>query len=119
MARTPERRQTFSRLMDEHALGLRRLAGAYLSDPAAREDLFQEIAVAAWTSFRGSAGDRRPILYATPLILIRLFLAAEKWRVFATSAHCTLDEWLRLSETSFTIRCPAPAGTGESVPPLR
>jgi len=61
MADTPERRQTFFRLMDEHRLALRRLARAYLSDPAAQEDLFQEIALAVWAGipgFRGDASER-------------------------------------------------------------
>jgi RNA polymerase sigma-70 factor (ECF subfamily) len=61
MIDTSERRATFSRLMEEHGVALRRLAGAYLSDPATREDLFQEIVLAVWTGlpgFRGEASER-------------------------------------------------------------
>ncbi len=51
----------FSRLMEEYGVALRRLAGAYLSEPVSREDLFQEIALAVWTGipgFRGDASER-------------------------------------------------------------
>ena len=61
MATTSERRETFSRLMAEHGVALRRLAGAYLSNPAACDDLFQEIALAVWNGipgFRGEASER-------------------------------------------------------------
>ena len=61
MADTSERQETFSRLMEEYGAALRRLAGAYLSDPAGREDLFQEIALAVWTGipgFRREASER-------------------------------------------------------------
>ena len=61
MADMAERRALFARLIDEHGASLRRLAAAYLSDPTAREDLFQEIALAIWTgipSFRGEASER-------------------------------------------------------------
>ena len=40
---------------------LRRLAGAYMEQPADREDLFQEIAVALWQAiprFRGESSER-------------------------------------------------------------
>jgi RNA polymerase sigma-70 factor (ECF subfamily) len=56
-----ERREMFSRLIEQHGVALRRLAGAYLSNPAAREDLFQEIALAVWSGlpgFRGEASER-------------------------------------------------------------
>ena len=61
MAGEAERRETFSRLIEQYGVALKRLAGAYLSDPAAREDLFQEIALALWNgipSFRGEASER-------------------------------------------------------------
>jgi RNA polymerase sigma-70 factor (ECF subfamily) len=61
MAGETERRETFSRLMEKYGVALRRLAGAYLADPAAREDLFQEIALAVWIGipgFRGEASER-------------------------------------------------------------
>ena len=61
MAGEAERRKTFSRLMREHGAALKRLAAAYLSDLGAREDLFQEIALALWNGipgFRGDASER-------------------------------------------------------------
>lgn len=61
MAETSERRAAFARLMEEYGVALRRLAGAYLRDAAARDDLFQEIALAIWTGlpgFRGEASER-------------------------------------------------------------
>lgn len=61
MAEEGERRERFSRLMEEYGVALRRLAGGYLSDSAGREDLFQEIALAIWTGlpgFRGEASER-------------------------------------------------------------
>jgi RNA polymerase sigma-70 factor (ECF subfamily) len=54
-------RDCFLRLMGEYEPALRRLAGAYLEQPADREDLFQEIAVALWKAlpgFRGEASER-------------------------------------------------------------
>ena len=47
--------------MEDYGVALKRLAGAYLNDPAAREDLFQEIALALWNGipgFRGEASER-------------------------------------------------------------
>lgn len=61
MAGDAQRRETFSRLMQEYGVALKRLAAAYLSDTAAREDLFQEIALAVWNGipgFRGEASER-------------------------------------------------------------
>lgn len=48
----------FLRLIVEYEPALRRLAGVYLRQPADREDLFQEIAVALWQAiprFRGES----------------------------------------------------------------
>lgn len=61
MGEKADRRETFSRLMGEYGVALRRLTAAYLRDPAARDDLLQEIALAIWTgipSFRGEASER-------------------------------------------------------------
>jgi RNA polymerase sigma factor (sigma-70 family) len=55
------RRDAFIRLMDQFEPALRRLTGAYAAQPADREDLFQEIAVALWQAipkFRGDASER-------------------------------------------------------------
>lgn len=55
------RRDTFLRLMDEYEPALHRLTGAYSAQPADREDIFQEIAVALWQAipkFRGEASER-------------------------------------------------------------
>lgn len=43
-----DRHEVFLRLIAEYEPALRRLAGGYLRQPADREDLFQEIAVALW-----------------------------------------------------------------------
>jgi len=54
-------RETFLRLVDQYEPALQRLAGAYLDQPADREDLFQEIAVALWQAiqrFRGESSQR-------------------------------------------------------------
>ena len=54
-------RATFLRLLDEFEQPLRRLTAGYASEPADREDLFQEIAVAIWGAipdFRGESSER-------------------------------------------------------------
>ena len=54
-------RETFLRLMAEYRGALARLASAYLTDPADRDDLVQEIATAIWQAiprFRGDASER-------------------------------------------------------------
>lgn len=54
-------RTAFLRLMEQHQPALGRLAGAYLPDPADREDLLQEIAAAIWVAiphFRGQSSER-------------------------------------------------------------
>jgi RNA polymerase sigma-70 factor (ECF subfamily) len=54
-------RETFLRLMDEYQGALARLASAYLSDSADRDDLVQEIATAIWQAiprFRGESSER-------------------------------------------------------------
>lgn len=47
----------FSRLFESYQAALRRLVGAYASNPADREDLLQEIAVGIWQSLPGFRGD--------------------------------------------------------------
>ena len=54
-------RETFLRLMAEYRGALARLASAYLTEPADRDDLVQEIATAIWQAiprFRGDASER-------------------------------------------------------------
>jgi RNA polymerase sigma-70 factor (ECF subfamily) len=54
-------RETFLRLMAEYRGALARLASAYLTDPADRDDLVQEIATAIWQAiprFRGDSSER-------------------------------------------------------------
>ncbi|MGD0616932.1 MAG: sigma-70 family RNA polymerase sigma factor [Bryobacteraceae bacterium] len=54
-------RETFLRLMEEFQGALARLASAYLSDSADRDDLVQEIATAIWQAiprFRGESSER-------------------------------------------------------------
>jgi len=56
-----ERNATWLRLMEQYRAALWRLANSYEADPAAREDLFQEIALAVWEAipgFRGESGER-------------------------------------------------------------
>ncbi len=56
-----EQKAVFTRLMDEYAPAMRRLAGVYARTLADRDDLFQEIAAAVWTAiprFRGEASER-------------------------------------------------------------
>ncbi len=48
-----EREARFSRMLDEHGGALRRLAASYERDPARREDLVQEIALAIWQALPG------------------------------------------------------------------
>ena len=51
----------FTRLLGAHSAALRRLCAAYMQDPADRQDLFQEIAVALWTAlprFRAQSSER-------------------------------------------------------------
>jgi RNA polymerase sigma-70 factor (ECF subfamily) len=54
-------RAAFEDLLRRYAAPLRRLAWSYVHDPAGREDLFQEIAMALWTAlprFRGESSER-------------------------------------------------------------
>jgi RNA polymerase sigma factor (sigma-70 family) len=54
-------RETFLRLIEQYQPPVRRLAGAYLQQPADREDLVQEIAMAIWQAipnFRGESSER-------------------------------------------------------------
>ena len=53
--------ESFLGLMEQYEQALRRLVGAYVTQTADREDLFQEIAVAVWQAipkFRGDASAR-------------------------------------------------------------
>jgi RNA polymerase sigma factor (sigma-70 family) len=54
-------RVAYEGLLRRYAAPLRRLAWSYERDPIAREDLFQEIAMALWTAlprFRGESSER-------------------------------------------------------------
>jgi len=54
-------RAAYEELLRRYVTPLRRLAWGYESDPAGREDLFQEIALALWTAlprFRGDSSER-------------------------------------------------------------
>ena len=54
-------RQAYEELLRRYVTPLRRLAWSYERDPAGREDLFQEIAMALWTAlprFRGDCSER-------------------------------------------------------------
>ena len=56
-----DHRAAYEDLLRRYVTPLRRLAWSYESDPAAREDLFQEIAIALWTAlprFRGESSER-------------------------------------------------------------
>jgi RNA polymerase sigma-70 factor (ECF subfamily) len=56
-----DHRAAYEDLLRRYVTPLRRLAWAYESDPASREDLFQEIAMALWTAlprFRGDSSER-------------------------------------------------------------
>lgn len=51
----------FERVVQQYGAGLRRLANAWERDPAAQEDLLQEILLAIWRAlprFRGEASER-------------------------------------------------------------
>lgn len=51
----------FERIVQTHGAALSRLAAAWAADPAAREDLLQEILIALWRAlprFRGDASER-------------------------------------------------------------
>src|SRR5271165_3301298 len=59
--RPESQRETFLRLMEQYEPPLRRLAGAYLQQPADREDLVQEVAIAIWQAipkFRSESSER-------------------------------------------------------------
>ena len=54
-------RVAYEELLRRYAAALRRLSWSYEHDPIAREDLFQEIAIALWTAlpqFRGDSSER-------------------------------------------------------------
>jgi RNA polymerase sigma-70 factor, ECF subfamily len=56
-----DHRAAYEDLLRRYVAPLRRLAWSYESDPAARDDLFQEIAMALWTAlprFRGGSSER-------------------------------------------------------------
>lgn len=55
------RRDSFARLVESYAAPIRRLCAVYASNPADREDLFQDICLAIWRAlpaFRGDASER-------------------------------------------------------------
>lgn len=55
------RREAILRLMEQYEPALRRLTAGYADQPADREDLFQEIAMALWQAlpnYRGEASER-------------------------------------------------------------
>jgi len=57
----PDHRAVYEDLLRRYVRPLQRLAWSYEHDPAAREDLFQEIAMALWTAlprFRGESTER-------------------------------------------------------------
>jgi len=49
--------ERFSQLFEAYQSALRRLVGAYVNNPADRDDLLQEIAVGIWQSLPGFRGD--------------------------------------------------------------
>jgi RNA polymerase sigma factor (sigma-70 family) len=56
-----DHRAAYEDLLGRYVAPLRRLAWSYEHDPAGREDLFQEIAMALWTAlprFRGESSER-------------------------------------------------------------
>ena len=56
-----EHKRAYEDLLRRYVTPLQRLAGAYEGEPAARDDLFQEIALALWTAlprFRGDCSER-------------------------------------------------------------
>jgi RNA polymerase sigma-70 factor (ECF subfamily) len=56
-----DHRAAYEDLLRRYVAALRRLAWSYEHDPAGREDLFQEIAMALWTAlprFRGESSER-------------------------------------------------------------
>lgn len=55
--RVETNRAAFLDLIGQYEPAIRRLAGAYLDEPADREDLFQEIAVALWQALSGFRGE--------------------------------------------------------------
>ena len=57
----PDHRAVYEDLLRRYVRPLQRLAWSYEHDPTAREDLFQEIAMALWTAlprFRGDSSER-------------------------------------------------------------
>jgi RNA polymerase sigma-70 factor, ECF subfamily len=52
-----DHRAAYEDLLRRYLAPLRRLAWSYEHDPAGREDLFQEIAMALWTGLPGFRGD--------------------------------------------------------------
>jgi RNA polymerase sigma-70 factor (ECF subfamily) len=57
----PDHRAVYEDLLRRYVQPLRRLAWSYEHDPAGREDLFQEIAMALWMAlprFRGDSSER-------------------------------------------------------------
>jgi RNA polymerase sigma-70 factor (ECF subfamily) len=61
MQQAADRTAVFERLVGEYEPALRRLAGCYEADSSAREDLFQDIALALWRAipnFRGDSSER-------------------------------------------------------------
>jgi RNA polymerase sigma-70 factor (ECF subfamily) len=52
-----DHRAAYESLLRRYLAPLRRLAWSYVHDPAGRDDLFQEIAMALWTALPGFRGD--------------------------------------------------------------
>lgn len=55
--RAEDRERLFDRALAEHGGALRRMAAAYEADPALREDLLQDMALALWKALPGFRGD--------------------------------------------------------------
>jgi RNA polymerase sigma-70 factor (ECF subfamily) len=56
-----DHRAAYEGVLSRYTAPLRRLAWSYVDDPAGRDDLFQEIAMALWTAlprFRGDSSER-------------------------------------------------------------
>ncbi len=94
----PEAQERFVALLEEHKRILYKVASSYCGNPADRQDLVQEMAVALWKSF-GRYDDRRPFstwMYRVALNVAISFSRSELRR--ARHAVPSGDSILELAE---------------------
>lgn len=89
-------RAAYEELLRRYAASLRRLSWSYERDPIAREDLFQEIAMALWTAlprFRGESSERTWVYRVAHNTAITVTAKRLRTREREQHAETALEPW--------------------------